>query len=198
MGGTISTTQKPNSEGGRKAKVESKTSKKSVWKKQNKEDAAKVKQVEKTTKFVQQSTRMAGCFICNGPHRARDCLKREKISALVTVNDKGESNLETLSRSNPLQLLNVIHGETLVQKSLMHVHAIVNGVQVKAMVDNGTTHNVVVTREATKLGLKLEEDTNRIKAINSKAQKIQGVAKNVPVQVGGWKGHVQPTLYAIG
>ena len=58
------------------------------------------------------------------------------------------------------------------------------------MVDNGTTHNFVVTREATKLGLKLEEDTSRIKAINSKAQKIQGVAKNVPVQVGGWKGHV--------
>ena len=71
---------------------------------------------------------MAGCFICNGPHRARECLKREKISALVTVNDKGESNLETLSRSNPLQLLNIIHGETPVQKSLMHMHVIVNGV----------------------------------------------------------------------
>ena len=56
------------------------------------------------------------------------------------------------------------------------------------MVDNGTTHNFVVTREATKLGLKLEEDTSRIKAINSKAHKIQGVAKNVPMQVGDWIG----------
>ena len=53
MGGTIFTMHKPKSKGGRKAKVESKTSKKSGWKKQNKEDAAKVKQVEKTTKFVQ-------------------------------------------------------------------------------------------------------------------------------------------------
>ncbi|KAL6350235.1 hypothetical protein AAG906_004180 [Vitis piasezkii] len=41
---------------------------------------------------------------------------------------------------------------------------------------------------ATRLGLKLEEDTSRIKAINSKAHKIQGVAKNILMQVGDWKG----------
>ena len=46
----------------------------------------------------------------------------------MTINEKGESNLETLSRVDPLQLLNVIHGETPIQKSLMHVHVIVNGV----------------------------------------------------------------------
>ena len=54
--------------------------------------------------------------------------------------------------------------------------------------DNGATHNFVATREATKLGLKLEENTSRIKAVNSKAQKIQGVAKNVPMQIDDWKG----------
>ena len=84
MGGAISTMHKPKSEGDKKAKAESKTSKKSGWKKQNKKGAAKVKPVEKTTKFVQQSTQMAGCFICNGPHQARDCPKKEKLSALVT------------------------------------------------------------------------------------------------------------------
>ncbi|KAL6332342.1 hypothetical protein AAG906_004908 [Vitis piasezkii] len=96
-------------------------------------------------------TRMAGCFICNGLHRARDCSKREKLLALVTVKDKGESDLETPPRVNPLQLLNVLH-------------------------------------EATRLGLKLEENTSRIKEVNSKAQKIQGIAKNVLMQVGDWKG----------
>ncbi|RVW60183.1 RNA-directed DNA polymerase-like [Vitis vinifera] len=49
-----------------------------------------------------------------------------------------------------------------------------------ALVDNDATHNFVATREASMLGLKLEKDTSRIKAVNSKAQKIQGVAKNVP------------------
>ena len=69
----------------------------------------------------------------------------------------------------------------------MHVHAVVNGVQVKALVDGGATHNFVATKEATRLVLKLEEDTNRIKAVNSKAQKIQGVAKNILMQIGEWK-----------
>ena len=116
----------------------------SGWKKLDKKVAAAGgKPVEKTTKFVQQTTRMAGCFICNGPHRARDCPKREKLSALVTADDKGDSDSKTLLRVNPLQLLNVINDETPIQKSLMHVHAIVNGVQVKALVDNGATHNFV-------------------------------------------------------
>ena len=68
MGGVISIMQRPKLEGGKKAKAEGKTSKKSEWKKQNKKVAAVGKLVEKTTKFVQQTTRMAGCFICNGPH----------------------------------------------------------------------------------------------------------------------------------
>ena len=84
--------------------------------------------MEKTIKVVQQTTRMIGCFICNGPHRAKDCPKREKLSALVTTDDKGDSDSETAPRVNPLQLLNMINGETPVQKSLMHVHAVVNGV----------------------------------------------------------------------
>ncbi|RVX00469.1 hypothetical protein CK203_037016 [Vitis vinifera] len=96
---------------------------------------------------------MAGCFICNGPHRAKDCPKRDKLLALVTAEDKGESDLETSPRVNPLQLLNVLH--------------------VKAMVDSLATHNFVATREATRLGLELEKDTSWIKTVNSKAQKIQ-------------------------
>ena len=38
--------------------------------------------------------------------------KRDKLLALVTTEDKGESDLETPPRVNPLQLLNVLHGET--------------------------------------------------------------------------------------
>lgn len=106
----------------------------------------------------------------------------------MTIDDKGEFNSEAPQRVNPFQLLNVIHGETLIQKSLMNVCAIMNRVQVKAMVDSGATHNFVVTRKATKLGLKLEDDTSQIKAINSKAQKIHGIAKYVFMQVGEWNG----------
>ena len=182
MGGAISTMQKPKSEGGRKAKVEGKAFKKSRWKKQNKKSVIGVKPVEKTTKLVQQSTQMAGCFICNGPHQARDCPKREKFSTLVFADNEGESDSKTPPRVNPLQLLDVLHGETPVQKSLMHVPVILNGVQVKTIMDSGVTHNFMATKEATRLGLKLKEDTILFKAVNRK------VAKNVPMQVGDWKG----------
>ncbi|XP_059668777.1 uncharacterized protein LOC132313854 [Cornus florida] len=35
-----------------------------------------------------------GCFICNGPHRVRDCPKREKLSAIV-ADSKGDSDSES-------------------------------------------------------------------------------------------------------
>ena len=161
-----------------------KTSKKLGWKKQNMKGVVMTKPVEKTTKFVQQTTRMAGCFICNGPHKSRDYPKREKLLTLMNVDNKREFGSEIPPKVNPLQFLNAIHGETPVQKSLMHMHAIVNGEQFKAMVDSSVTHNFVATKETTKLGLKLEDDTNQIKVVNSKAQKIHGMAKNVHVQVG--------------
>ena len=161
-----------------------KTSKKSGWKKQNMKGVVMTKPVEKTTKFVQKTTRMAGCFICNGPHKSRDYPKRDKLLNLMNVDNKREFDSEIPPRVNPVQFLNVIHGETLVQKSLMHMHAIVNGEQFKAMVDSSVTHNFVATKETTKLGLKLEDDTDQIKVVNSKAQKIHGMAKIVPVQVG--------------
>ena len=43
----------------------------------------------------------AGCFICNGPYRARNCPKHEKLNAMVVEDDRGQSNEEVPSRVNP-------------------------------------------------------------------------------------------------
>ena len=51
----------------------------------------------------------------------------------------------------------------------MFVQALVNEVRVKEIVDSGVTHNFVATRESEMLGLKHEEDANRIKAMKNKA-----------------------------
>ncbi|RVW90844.1 Retrovirus-related Pol polyprotein from transposon 17.6 [Vitis vinifera] len=99
--------------------------------------------------------------------------------------DKRDSDSKTPPRVNPLQLLNVINGETPIQKSLMHVHAVVNGVQVKALMDSGATHNFVATREATRLGLKLEKDTSRIKAVNTKPRRSKGAKVALIPHLGG-------------
>ena len=120
-----------------------------------------------------------GCFICNGPYRAKDFPKREKLSALVTADDKANTDSNSPSRVNPLQLLNVISGKNQLQKTLMHVQVLLNGIQVKAMVGSGSTHNFVATSEALRLDLKLVDDDSRIKVVNIKAQRIQGIAKDV-------------------
>ena len=72
----------------------------------------------------------------------------------------------------------------------MHVQVLLNGIRVKAMVDSGATHNFVATSEASRLDLKLVDDDSRIKVVNSKAQKIQGITKDVLLQVGEWKGKI--------
>ncbi|KAL6348102.1 hypothetical protein AAG906_039257 [Vitis piasezkii] len=69
----------------------------------------------------------------------RTASKREKLSTLVTVDEKEKSDSKSLPR-------------------------------VKAIVDSGVTHNFVATKEVAKLGLKLKDDTNRIKTINKKSQ----------------------------
>ena len=54
-----------------------------------------------------QTTRPSGCYICDGPHRARDCPKKEKLNAIMA--EDGEDNgVEGPIKSNHLQLLNAI------------------------------------------------------------------------------------------
>ena len=113
--GNIVPTQKAKSEGNKKAKFEGKNHKKAGWKnlkgKAPGEQVAVTKPTEKGGKTAHPVNRPTGCFICTGPHRARDCPKHEKLSALVIGDDKVNSDSdEGPSRVNPLQLLNVIRG----------------------------------------------------------------------------------------
>lgn len=59
----------------------------------------------------------SGCFIYNGPHRVKDCSKREKLNALRL--EGNDDNLDdALSRVNPIQLMNAI---TMLQHGLMYI-----------------------------------------------------------------------------
>ena len=83
MGNAINTIGKSKTYGGKKGKVEGKPSfkKKAGWK-GTKKGAAETKPVETTTNFMQQTTRPVGCFICNGPYRAKDCPQEGKTQCL--------------------------------------------------------------------------------------------------------------------
>ena len=60
----------------------------------------------------------------------------------------------------------------------MFVDATLNGKRTKSvMIDTSTTHNFVFEVETKCLGLKLEKDVGRMKAVNSKVLATMGLAK---------------------
>ncbi|XP_012838926.1 PREDICTED: uncharacterized protein LOC105959382 [Erythranthe guttata] len=97
-----------------------------------------------------------GCFLCDNNHRMRDCPKRSKLNALMRESDSEEDSDET-RRANPIQLLSalVVDKAPNGTKGLMYATVLINGKEVKAMVDSGATHNFVAEREVKKLGLTL-------------------------------------------
>ncbi|XP_044481390.1 uncharacterized protein LOC123207965 [Mangifera indica] len=127
-----------------------------------------------------------GCFLCAGPHRARDCPKREQLSALVAQEEK--STEDENPRLNPIQLLNAVTAEQPAAcKGLMYAWVEVNGQQVRAMLDTGATNNFLAQRVVGKLGVTMEKCSSRIKAVNSASQPILGTAAS-RVKMGAWEG----------
>ena len=86
----------------------------------------------------QQTSKPIRCFICQGPHRARDCPRRENVSTLQTARkeEQDSDSDNSTPQLNPLQLVNTFHKPNLINK-LMYVLVQVNGAVVRAMVDIG-------------------------------------------------------------
>ena len=72
-----------------------------------------------------QTTRPSGCYICDGPRRARDCPKKERLNALMEEGGE-DSEAEVPTRANPLQLLNAIRAEA-THRGLMYVELLTGG-----------------------------------------------------------------------
>ncbi|KAK4404692.1 hypothetical protein Sango_0837800 [Sesamum angolense] len=133
----------------------------------------------------------AGCFICgNLEHRARDCPKRGRLNAIVAKHTDSEQETGP-ARVGAMQL-----GTLQVQsrgcgeaqsKGLVMVPGRIHGKEMKALVDTGATHNFVSDRVVQKLGLDVRTWDSRVKAVNSKAVPVSGVA-NVELCVGSWSG----------
>ncbi|GJX49454.1 putative nucleotidyltransferase, ribonuclease H, partial [Tanacetum coccineum] len=107
-------------------------------------------------KNLKTSYKSGGCFICDGPHRARDFPKK----ASLNVKAKTET-------------------PKVVRKGLQYMEATINGVKVRALVDSGATHNFVADDEAKRLRINATKGSGTIKAVNSLAKAIHRVAKDV-------------------
>ncbi|KAL0456536.1 UNVERIFIED_CONTAM: hypothetical protein Slati_0992800 [Sesamum latifolium] len=150
----------------------------------------------------------SGCFLCDGPHRYRDCPKKQLLNALATFTDKAspakpvepqasasggkEDSATRAGKTAPALTGN--HPEEEAQprnprkKGLMFVDVKIHGKPIRAMIDTGATHNYLASAEVERLGLVLEKGVGRVKAINSAAQPIAGVAKSVLIKVGPFEG----------
>ncbi|XP_068639545.1 uncharacterized protein [Aristolochia californica] len=122
---------------------------------------------------------------------ARDCPKKKLLNVAQAESKEEEPRMGAPS------LLNVVRSkeaktsakEARPTRNLLYLDVLINGFQVKAMVDTGATHNFVSEEEARRLKLKATKDSSRMKAINSAAREVSGVAKTVSANVGNlvWK-----------
>ncbi|GMP43785.1 hypothetical protein CsSME_00013016 [Camellia sinensis var. sinensis] len=97
-----------------------------------------------------------------------------------------------------LHLLNAIKSKhaTSIQndKGLMYVEVSLNGKPTHAMVDVGATHNFVSVEEARRLELKTSKESGWLKAVNSEAKPLHGVACGIDINLGRWKGKIDLTV----
>ena len=137
----------------------------------------------------QQTSKPSGCFICQGPHWARDCPRRENVSALQTARKEEQDSDSDGStcQLNPLQLVNTFHKPNLVNK-LMYVLVQVNGTLVRAMVDTGATECCLSNSIAAAAGLTVESYATVVVPLNGKDHRVDGMARAVPFQIGDWTG----------
>ena len=133
----------------------------------------------------------SGCFLCGGPHRAKQCPSRGKVNALVADADQDQEE-EPLARASTLQILGALRAERSASEGagLIYVPCVVNGRAVSALVDTGATHNFVSNGMALELGLKTGIVTSKVKAVNSQARQVQGIARNVGICLGKYEGRV--------
>ncbi|GKD50534.1 putative retrotransposon gag domain, aspartic peptidase domain protein [Tanacetum coccineum] len=157
---------------------------------QPKVDAAR-KPPTRKDKNLKTSYKSGGCFICDGPHRARDCPKKASLNGLSAHEDEEASDGGSMGS---IRILNAIKAKTevpkVVGKGLQYVEATINGVKVRALVDSGATHNFVADDEAKRLGINATKGSGTIKAVNSPAKAIHGVAKDVRAKIGEWEGTI--------
>ncbi|GAV90231.1 gag-asp_proteas domain-containing protein, partial [Cephalotus follicularis] len=133
------------------------------------------------------------CFLCNGPHQAKDCPKKEKLNVLVAEEiGNVEPNEGCPTRVNPLQLLSTIHEVTQATPfpGLLYVKVVLNSMEIYAMINTGASHNFVNEKIVGKLGVKVDKHTSNIKAVNTAARLVQGMTRDVSVQVGIWRGQL--------
>ncbi|GKV19476.1 hypothetical protein SLEP1_g29735 [Rubroshorea leprosula] len=143
------------------------------------------------------------CYLCGGPHWARECPQRNKLNAIISA--IGEPSQAGETQLGAMQVLNAIRakvqsgGDAKVRamaeqrgggKTLKYVTVKIKGVSVRALLDSGANQNLIAVSLAEKLGLPYTKEPGWVKVVDNPSQPICGVARGEPVQIGSWSGKV--------
>ncbi|KAF7807946.1 Transposon Tf2-2 polyprotein [Senna tora] len=146
------------------------------------------------------------CFLCEGPHRARDCPKKAKLSALVKESEEREQEETKVSS---LQLLSAIKAKVEMPENgrngRMFVEAKAGDRVTKALVDCGASHNFLQVEEARRLRIHYKDERGWLKAREAKLkaksisaiQLAKGMKKAQPTYVAAIKEEEDPLLGSV-
>ena len=128
----------------------------------------------KSTKDREKKKERFVCFLCEGSHKARDCPKRNKLSAIAKKEDD-ESDKETHKLGSII--LNSMKAKRFgKRKGLIFTDIMVAGTKVTALVDTGASDLFVAERTAKRLGLKVSKGT-------------VGLRLSIPKRCQPWEWH---------
>ncbi|KAA0060490.1 uncharacterized protein E6C27_scaffold22G003260 [Cucumis melo var. makuwa] len=151
--------------------------------------------------------RPLSCFICQGPHLARECPNKVDFHAfqasLIADSDDKSNQVEDEAglidggeKTRAIKYMSSLQkksGESHVPSKggLLYVDTWINQKQTKStMIDSGATHNFITEAEARRLRLRWEKDSGKMKVVNSIALPIVGLVKRTTIKLGGWRGPV--------
>ncbi|KAG6528577.1 hypothetical protein ZIOFF_010756 [Zingiber officinale] len=154
--------------------------KKGDWKKEGKKDAKRKDsgnnhgkgKAEHVATRGKDNWKNQGCFLCNGPHFAKDCPKREKLNALLLGHGAG-------SFSTSAHFCDV-------KREKCKCYGGYRG-----------THTFVSAKLVQGYGLSISKCPRYIKSVNAKAQAVVGMSYNVPLTVGTWVGKANMMVWRI-
>ncbi|KAL0307187.1 UNVERIFIED_CONTAM: hypothetical protein Sradi_6136000 [Sesamum radiatum] len=105
--------------------------------------------------------------------------RRKRVAAKKIVPPRAGKTALTLTGSHPEEEAQPRNPR---MKGLMFVDVKIHGKPICAIIDTRATHNYFASAKVERLGLVLEKGVGRVKAINSAAQPIVGVAKSVLIK----------------
>uniref|UniRef100_A0A2P2K194 Uncharacterized protein LOC105647934 n=1 Tax=Rhizophora mucronata TaxID=61149 RepID=A0A2P2K194_RHIMU len=123
------------------------------------------------------------------------------MNAMMAVLNPEKANEEPQANMGCVQQLGNLskHASPAVpkEKGLLYVDVAINGKVACAMLDTGATHNFMDVQEANRLSLQLTKGIGTIKAVNSDAKLVHGIAHGVAVQIGEWTDKMDFTIVPI-